>query len=289
MSTISETDLIINPDGSVYHLNLKPEHISDKIITVGDPGRVHRVSSHFDNVDFEMNKREFITHTGTYKGQRITVISTGMGTDNVEILLNELDAVFNIDLKTRQIKEKKTSLKIIRIGTSASIQEDMRLGSHVISEYGIGLDPMIHFYQMQMPEYEASICEALQNDIGLPYLPYCVKGSEQLLDLFKDNMVLGNTVTCHGFYAPQGRTLRLPIRYPDLVEKLTYFHKDNFWLTNLEMETAGYYGLSKLLGHEMISLNAIIANRIRNKFSKDPNKVIDALIRKVLDKIITLS
>ncbi|MAE86813.1 MAG: phosphorylase [Flammeovirgaceae bacterium] len=285
MPKISETDLIINPDGSVYHLNLKPEHVSEKIITVGDPSRVHRISSHFDNVDFEMNKREFITHTGMYKGKRLTVISTGMGTDNVEILMNELDALFNIDLKTREVKEKPTSLKIVRIGTSGSIQEDMRLGTHVMSEYGIGMDPMMHFYEFEMGTFEKEIAKSLQKAIGLPYSPYVVKGSEELIELFKDLMTPGNTLTCHGFYGPQGRTLRVPIKYPDLVDKLTYFHHNDFWISNLEMETAGYYGLAKVLGHEMISLNAIIANRVRNRFSKDPNKVIDSLIKKVLDRI----
>lgn len=285
MPKFSETDLIINPDGSIYHLSLKPEHLSEKIITVGDPGRVHRVSRHFDDIDFEMNKREFITHTGTYKGKRISVISTGMGTDNVEILMNELDAVFNINLKTREPKKNFTKLRIIRIGTSASIQADIRLGSHVVSEYGIGLDPMVHFYQMDMSGLELRICQGLQKEIGLPYLPYCVRGSDELMEAFRGKAILGNTVTCHGFYAPQGRELRVPIRYPDLVEKLNYFHQEDFWLANLEMETAGYYALARLLGHEMISLNAIIANRIRNKFSKDPNKVVDTLIKKVLDVI----
>ena len=284
MPKFSETDLIINPDGSIYHLNLKPEHIADKIITVGDPSRVHRVSRHFDKVEFEMNKREFITHTGTYKGKRLTVISTGMGTDNVEILMNELDAIVNIDLKKREPKAKKKKLKIVRIGTSASIQEDIRLGSHVISEYGIGMDPMVHFYQMEMKGLALEVSQKLQSEIGLPYLPYCVKASQELVDLFKDNMSLGNTVTCHGFYAPQGRTIRVPIRYPKLISQLNYFHVNDFWLTNLEMETAGYYALARLLGHEMVSLNAIIANRIRNKFSKDPNKVIDSLIKKVLER-----
>lgn len=285
MPTYSETDLIINPDGSVYHLSLKPGQISDKIITVGDPGRVHRVSSYFDNIDFEMNKREFITHTGTYKGKKLTVISSGMGTDNVEILLNELDAVFNIDLKTREPKPRKRKLRIVRIGTSASIQEDIRLGSHIVSQYGIGLDPLGHFYDLKMEETELRIAEELQKHLKLPYLPYCIKASEELLELFNDNLIVGNTVTCSGFYAPQGRQIRVPIKYPNLADDLAYFHIDNFWLTNLEMETAGYYALGRLLGHEVISMNAIIANRIRGKFSKDPNKVIDSLIKKVLDKI----
>ncbi len=289
MTKISETDLIINPDGSVYHLNLKPSHLSDTIITVGDPNRVHRVSRHFDNIDFEMNKREFITHIGKYQGHRITVISSGMGTDNVEILMNELDALANIDLRTRQPLSKKRILRIIRIGTSASIQEDVRLGSHVMSEYALGMDPLMYFYELSMSEFEQEIGREVGTSVGLPYSPYCVKGSQELLDLFKDVTTAGNTVTCHGFYAPQGRTLRIPIRYPHLVDTLTQFHHRDFWLTNLEMETAGYYAMARVLGHEMISLNAIIANRQRNKFSEDPNQVIDSLIIKVLDKIVSSS
>ncbi len=281
----SETDLILNKDGSIYHLNLLPEHISDKIITVGDPSRVHRISKYFDSIDYEMNKREFITHVGTYNGKKITVISTGMGTDNVEILMTELDALVNVDLKNRIPKTKKKKLKIIRIGTSASIQEDIRLGSHVLSEYAVGLDPLMHFYEFAMGNYEKTICEKLQNELELPYQPYCVKASKELTALFQDDMVLGNTVTCHGFYAPQAREIRIPIKYPNMLEKLNYFHLDDFWLTNLEMETAGYYALSKLMGHEMISLNAIVANRIRNKYASDPNHIIDSLIKKVLDKI----
>jgi uridine phosphorylase len=285
MSKLSDTDLIINPDGSIYHLNLRPEHISDKIITVGDPSRVHRVSKHFDHIEFEMNKREFITHVGKYKGKRITVISTGMGTDNVEILMTELDALVNIDFKTREIKKDKTKLRIVRVGTSGSIQEDIRLGSHVLSEYGIGLDPMVYFYQMDQQGFELEVSNKLKEEIGLPYLPYCVRASDSLIEDFRDIMTMGNTVTCHGFYAPQGRAIRIPIRFPNLIDKLNYFHLDSFWLTNLEMETAGYYALAKLLGHDMISLNAILANRIRNNFSKDPNKVIDSLIKKALDRI----
>ena len=285
MAKFSETDLIINPDGSIYHLNLKPSHLSDVIITVGDPNRVHRVSSHFEGIDFEMNKREFITHIGRYKGKRITVISSGMGTDNVEILMNELDALANIDLRKREPKAKKRKLKIIRIGTSASIQEDIRLGSHILSEYAIGMDPLMYFYPLESDLLEKKVTQKLQEHIKLPFEPYCVKGSDSLIGLFKDVTILGNTVTCHGFYAPQGRPLRIPIKYPHLVDELTAFHHEDFWLTNLEMETAGYYSMAKLLGHEMISLNAIVANRVRNRFSKDPNRVIDSLIKKVLETI----
>ncbi|MBV6644683.1 MAG: nucleoside phosphorylase [Cyclobacteriaceae bacterium] len=285
MPRLSDTDLIINPDGSIYHLNLKPRQVTDTIIAVGDPNRVHRVSSFFDAVDFEMNKREFITHIGKYKGKKIMVISTGMGTDNVEILMNELDALVNIDFKKREPKPKRRKLKIVRIGTSASIQEDIRLGTHILSEYAIGMDPLMYYYDLEQTPKESDISTALQEEIRLPYLPYCVKASESLVETFADVTTPGNTVTCHGFYAPQGRSLGLPIRYPKLVQSLNYFHLDDFWLTNLEMETAGYYALARLMGHDMVSVNAIIANRVRNRFSKDPNRIIDALIKKVLDRI----
>jgi uridine phosphorylase len=283
--TYSETDLIINPDGSVYHLSLRPKDISDKIIVVGDPGRVHRVSKHFDSVDFEMNKREFITHTGKYKGKRLTVISSGMGTDNVEILMQELDALVNIDLVHREPKPRKKRLQIIRIGTSGTIQDDIKVGSHLATEYAIGLDPLIHFYEFEHKGKEKKIVEQLQKELDLPYLPYCFKGSSSLFEKFKDCTIAGNTVTCPGFYAPQGRELRIPIRFKNIVEKLQYFHEEDIWLTNLEMETAGYYAFGKMLGHDMLSLNAIMANRVRHEFAKDPNKVIDELILKVLERI----
>ncbi len=285
MAKIAETDLILNPDGSVYHLNLLPKHLSDTIITVGDPGRVYRVSEHFDEVEFEMNKREFITHVGRYKNKRVTVISTGIGTDNVEIFFNEIDALANIDLKTREPKPRRRKLKIVRIGTSGALQEDVPLGSHLVSEYAVGFDNLMNFYDLTMDDKEAGIAHDLQRKTGLPFMPYVVKGSQTLLEQFGEDMIVGNTVTCPGFYAPQGRSLRVQIRYPRLLEDLNYYHKDDFWLTNFEMETSGYYGLARLLGHEALSVNAIVANRIKGKFSKDPNKVVDALIRKVLDRI----
>ncbi|MEQ9467477.1 MAG: nucleoside phosphorylase [Ekhidna sp.] len=281
----SETDLILNPDGSVYHLSLRPKDISDKIIVVGDPGRVHRVSRHFDSVDFEMNKREFITHTGKYKGKRITVISSGMGTDNVEILMTELDALFNIDLVHRQPKPRKKKLQIIRIGTSGTIRDDIKVGSHLATEYAIGLDTIIQFYTHKHTGVERRIIKKLREELDLHYTPYCFKGSTALFEKFKDCTIAGNTVTCPGFYAPQGRELRIPIRYKDIIQKMQYFHEEDIWITNLEMETAGYYAFGKLLGHEMLSLNAIMANRIKGQFAKDPNKIIDSLIKKVLERI----
>lgn len=285
MSGITETDLILNKDGSVYHLNLKPEHLSDAIITVGDPSRVYNVSQHFDNVEFEMNKREFITHIGKYKGKRITVISTGIGTDNIEIFFTELDALANINLKTREVKKRKKKLKIIRIGSSGALQEDIPLDSHLVSDYGIGLDNLMNFYYLSQSESEMAIVNELQATTGFPFTPYIARASQKLLSKIGEGMIVGNTVTCPGFYAPQGRKIRTEIKFPRLIEDLNYFHHNDFWLTNFEMETAGYYAMAKLLGHEMLSVNAIIANRITNKFSKNAGKVIDSLIIKVLDRI----
>ncbi|MBA4145898.1 MAG: phosphorylase [Azospira oryzae] len=286
MAKISETDLILNPDGSVYHLNLLPKHISETIITVGDPSRVYQVSEHFDEVEFEMNKREFITHVGKYNGKKITVISTGIGTDNIEIFFNELDALVNVDLKTREPKARKKKLRIVRIGTSGALQEDIAVGAHLISDYAIGLDNLMNFYDLPMDDFETGIAHDLQKKTGLPFMPYVVRGSESLREQISGgDMLVGNTVTCPGFYAPQGRALRVPIRFPKLLEDLNYYHKGDFWLTNFEMETSGYYSMARLLGHEVVSANAIIANRIKNKFAKDPNKVITSLISKVLDRI----
>src|SRR6185369_16475719 len=209
MPKISETDLLLNPDGSVYHLNLLPKNISDTIIAVGDPSRVYMVSQFFDDVDFEMNKREFITHVGKYNGKRITVISTGIGTDNVEIFFSELDALVNIDLKTREPKARKKRLKVIRIGTSGALQEDIAVGSHLVSDYAIGMDNLMNFYDLTMDDKEAGIAHDFQRKTGLPFMPYVVRGSDSLREQFGNGMIIGNTVTCPGFYAPQGRVLRI--------------------------------------------------------------------------------
>lgn len=282
---ISETDLILNPDGSVYHLNLLPKHISDTIITVGDPSRVYMVSQFFDEVEFEMNKREFITHVGKFNNKRITVISTGIGTDNIEIFFSELDALVNIDLKTREPKARKRKLKIIRIGTSGALQEDIPVGSHLASDYAVGLDNLMNFYDLQMDDFEAGVAHDFHRKTGLPFMPYVVRGSQPLREQIGFDMMQGNTVTCPGFYAPQGRELRLPLRFPKLLEDFNYYHKGDFWLSNFEMETSGYYAMARLLGHDALSVNAIIANRIKNKFSKNPNKVVESLIKKVLERI----
>lgn len=285
MIKFSETDLILNKDGSVYHLNLLPKHISDTIIAVGDPSRVYMVSELFDEVEFEMNKREFITHVGKYKGKKITVISTGIGTDNIEIFFTELDALVNIDLKTREPKAKKKKLKVVRIGTSGALQEDIAVGSHLVSDYAVGFDNLMNFYDLPMDDFETGVAHDIQKKIGLPFMPYVAQGSESLRKQLASDMQIGNTVTCPGFYAPQGRELRVPIRYPKLLEDLNYYHKGDFWLTNFEMETAAYYAMGRLLGHDVVSVNAIIANRMKNKFSKDPTKVVQTLIEKIVDRI----
>lgn len=285
MKDFSAADLILNKDGSVYHLNLKPGNVADNIIVVGDPGRVHHISQHFDEINFEMNKREFITHTGTYKNKRITVMSTGMGVDNIEIAMIELDALFNIDLKKRIPKENKKSLNIVRIGTSGAIQEDLNVGAQVVSEYGIGMDNLMLYYNLDHTEFELEIGNKIQSALKLPFPPYVVKGSELLKEKLGKGFMDGNTVTSPGFYAPQGRQLRIPVRNPKFLDQITYFNHNGFWLTNFEMETSMLYALGKLLGHQALSINAILGNRVKGTFSKNPYKTIDSIIKKVLDRI----
>jgi len=282
---IPASELIINQNGTVYHLNLLPEHISDTIITVGDPDRVPMVSKYFDEIEIKVAKREFVTHTGYYKGKRITVISTGMGTDNIDILMNELDALVNIDFQSREVNDEKISLKIVRIGTSGSLQEAIPLGSHLASHYAVGLDTLMQFYPLEQNENEQSITRALQQALGLGFQPYCVNGSAALLEKIAFDMVPGNTLTCPGFYAPQGRILRGGLQNQELLKVYQDFKVCDFQLTNFEMETAGYYSMGRLLGHEMLSLNAIVANRITHEFATNAEEVINSLIVKVLDRI----
>jgi len=287
MARISETDLLLNRDGSVYHLALLPKHISETVLTVGDPGRVNTISQHFDTIEFEMNRREFITQVGTYKGKRITVISTGIGTDNIEIFFTEIDALVNVDLKTREPKSRRKKLRIIRIGTSGALQEDIPVGSYLLSDYAVGFDNLMSFYDLAQDDEEQAIAEDMRKKVKLPFTPYVVKGSEALRKLIGADMLTGNTITAPGFFAPQGRSVRLPIRYPKLLDNLNSYHHrpTDFWLANFEMETAGYYAMARMLGHEVVSANAIIANRINNKVSSAPNEIVEGLIRTILDRI----
>lgn len=286
---IQSSELILNPDGSVYHLNLKPEHIAHDIIFVGDQNRVEKITQFFDSIEFSTQKREFKTQTGIYKGKRLTVMSTGIGPDNIDIVINELDALVNIDLETRQPKEELTSLNIIRIGTSGSLQKDIPVDSFVMAKYGLGLDNMLRSYLIdEISSY--AIEEAFINhtkwDIrkGKPYVIKCSEKLEQLIE--SDKIFKGITATAGGFYGPQGRVLRLEIQDPELNGKMDNFNFDGTRITNLEMETAAIYGLSALLGHNALSLNAIIANRASGTFSEDPYKAVDELIAYTLNKLV---
>lgn len=277
---IPASELIINSDGSIYHLHLKPEHLASTVFTVGDPERVALVSQYFDEIDFKTQKREFVTHTGWKNGKRVTVMSTGMGTDNIEILMTELDALVNVDLETRLIKPEKTSLHIIRIGTSGSMQADLPVGTMLASEIGIGMDTLMAYYS-DLKE-EQAIAKAIQSELNLPFLPYQASASSLLLDKLDEEIVRGITLTCPGFYAPQGREVRLKPRFDQMIERLAGLEIEGKRLTNFEMETAGYYALGKLLGHEMLSLNAIVANRPLKKFDKEAEKSVDRLIQAAL-------
>ncbi|HTG65755.1 MAG TPA: nucleoside phosphorylase [Flavobacterium sp.] len=285
---IQASELILNPDGSIYHLNLKPENIAQDIIFVGDQDRVEKVTAFFDSIEFTTQKREFKTQTGSYKGKRITVISTGIGPDNIDIVLNELDALVNIDFKTRKVKEKLTSLNIIRIGTSGSLQATIPVDSFVMSQYAIGLDNMLRSYcidKVSNTEIETAFIEQTNWDTQKGK-PYVVSSSETLARRFYTAEIQkGFTATAGGFYGPQGRVLRLNIKDVDLNRKMDQFEYNGIQITNLEMETAAIYGLAALLGHEAISLNAIIANRADGTFSKNPYQTIDNLIRYTLQKL----
>ena len=285
---IQASELILNPDGSVYHLNLLPENIAKDIIFVGDQDRVEKITKHFDSVEFTTQKREFKTQTGTYKGKRITVMSTGIGPDNIDIVVNELDALVNIDLKTRTVKDTLTSLNIVRIGTSGSLQADIPVDSIVMSEYGLGLDNMLRSYNIDaVSQYDLEEAFISHTNWDLKKgRPYVVKGSQKLAELiFTNEIHKGITATAGGFYGPQGRVLRLPIQDTDLNSKMDNFTFNNNRITNLEMETAAIYGLAKLLGHEALSLNAIIANRATGTFSEDPYAAVNNLIAYTLDKL----
>jgi uridine phosphorylase len=288
---IPSSELILNRDGSIYHLNLLPDHISDTIITVGDPDRVGLVSQHFDSIETEVTKREFVTHVGYYRGKRLTVLSTGMGTDNIDIVLNELDALVNIDFVTREPRplEERIALRIIRVGTSGALQPDIPIGSHLVTEHAVGLESLMQFYPLVETGAEVEFATTVQKAVGLDYRPYCVLGSDLLREQLGAGMFNGNTVTCPGFYGPQGRSLRLELRYPDLMERLRGVEFSNpegtFRLTNFEMETAGYYALGRMLGHEVVSLNAIVANRATGEFAENSDQVVNDLIATTLSRL----
>ncbi|MBN4072131.1 nucleoside phosphorylase [Flavobacteriales bacterium AH-315-E23] len=287
MDKIPESELVLNPDGSIYHLKLKPEHIANDIIVVGDQSRVNKVSDHFDHIEHKIQNREFVTHTGTFNGKRISAMSTGIGTDNIDIVLNELDAIVNIDLETRTVKEEKTSLNIIRLGTSGAVQEDIPVDSMVLSSYGLGFDGLLNFYaSADVVEQEMSRAFIEHTGWGESLsTPYIVKASEALVAKIGEGMTQGITATAPGFYGPQGRVLRLPVAHPAQNEKLGSFSYENHRITNYEMETSALYGLGKMLGHNTCTVCAIIANRIVQKYSKDYQTTVSKMIKIVLERL----
>jgi uridine phosphorylase len=289
---IAESEMILNERGAIYHINLRPEELAPTVITVGDPGRVPEVSKHFDKVELSRSHREFVTHTGTIGSRRISVVSTGIGPDNIDIVMNELDALVNIDFSTRQIKTQLTSLNIIRMGTCGGLQPDIPTDGLIASSHGLGLDNLLHYYPLSQTEEEQRLIEAFRTHSGLkdqPIIPYLVSGNENLLQGFiSQGYFHGITVTCPGFYAPQGRMLRIPISFRDLPEKMSSFQEGGHRITNFEMETSAIYGLGRLMGHQCLSINTMVANRITRQFSSDNKRAIENMITRSLDILTSM-
>lgn len=283
---IGESELILNHDGSIYHLNLLPEDIAPNIILVGDQDRVPLVSQYFDTVDVRKGKREFITHTGFLRDKRVSVISTGIGTDNIDIVLNEIDALVNVDFNTRTIKDELRSVDIIRIGTSGSIQNDIAMGSILVSEYAIGFDALMLYYEKTYTPEEEEIQNAVCNHFStLSFKPYVGRASKKLLQKIASDLPKGITMTAPGFYAPQGRQIRSRNIFPKLIHQANALDIAGRRITNLEMETAGIYALCNMFGHNALSVNAILASRVNENFSSNPSEIIDQAIRHVLDRL----
>lgn len=292
MTSVKKADLVLNVDGAIYHLKLLPGDVAETIILVGDPGRVELAASFFDTIDLKKRNREIHTITGTYKGKRLSVISSGMGPDNIELVINELDALFNIDLKTKIEKQEKTSLNLIRIGTSGALQPDIPIiHSYLVSEYGLGLDGLAYFYDLHDKvidsELTTSFLHMMDWDSDLPK-PYGVKGSDYLLEKIGFEWRKGITLTAPGFYAPQGRELRLKVKDNTLVERSSRYKYKNLEVTNFEMETSALYFLSSMLGHNALTVCDIIANRVTHEFNPDHETSMKNLIKEVLDRIIKL-
>lgn len=287
MNKIESSELIINQRGAIYHLDLRPEEIGETIITVGDPSRVEKVSKHFDQILYKSQHREFVTHTGRIGNKTVSVISTGIGPDNIDIVLNELDALVNIDLVNRTINPVKKQLKFIRVGTSGSLQPHIDVDGFVASTYGLGLDNLMHYYPVQQTEIEVEILSNFKAQVQLnPNItPYIKSASAFLLAQFTDGCKAGITATCPGFYGPQGRNLRIGLAMPNLNEQLTVFRFGNHQITNFEMETSALYGLAAAMGHQALSLSVIVANRLAKKFSADVDAAVEKLIKHTIERI----
>lgn len=288
MAPIAGSELILNPDGSVYHLHLKPENIADTIIVVGDPGRVKEISKYFDSIEFSVQNRELNTHTGTIGSKRLTVLSTGMGTDNLDIVINELDAVVNIDLAAREPKELHTRLNIIRLGTAGALQSDIEPGTFVASSYGMGMDGLLYFYEKGKSVMNAAMAEAFVNhvqwDKNLPGI-YAVPCSDMLMEKLGKDLVHGITLTAPGFYGPQGRELRLKLAFPELNHLIESFSFEGKRIANFEMETSALYGLGKMLGHDTLTICSIVANRVNQTYAKDYHSDIERMVKMVLTRL----
>lgn len=288
MSQFAETELILTNENRVYHINLLAEDIADNVLVVGDQNRVAQISSFFSSIDFKTEHREFVTHTGLYNGKRITVLSTGIGTDNIDIVMNELDAAVNINPKTRTLNSTHRKLNIIRLGTSGALQAEIPVNGLVVSSHGIGLDGLLNFYDGWQSVCENNISDAFIKQTGwlpnMPY-PYCVAASDDLLNKFKDGNFVGITATAPGFYGPQGRQIKLKSALPTLNDNLTNFNFKDLKITNFEMETSALYGLGKLLNHNCLTVCVIIANRVRKEFTSDYKKSVEILIENCLNKL----
>ena len=285
------TELVLDGNGAVYHLGLLPQQLADKIILVGDQDRVGKISRFFDAIEHQVQHREFVSHTGWYQQKRITVLSTGIGTDNIDICMQELDALVNIDFETRCINDIKKSVSIIRLGTCGSLQGEVGVDQLVAGTHGLGIDNLLHFYQPNNNPEEQQILAAFEQHTNIhahQIKPYISSASAGLLKHFTEGYTHGITVTCPGFYGPQGRILRLPLKMPNLVDQMTSFRFGNHHIANFEMETSAIYGLCNLLGHQCLSINVIVANRVKQEFSKDGAKAIDHMIQKSLGIIATI-
>ena len=288
MIRFKESELVLNPDGSIYHLRMRPEHVAGDVIVVGDPARVKEVSKYFDAIEHQAVNREMVSHTGSLNNKRITVISTGMGPDNIDIVMNELDALVNIDLEKRVLKKDAKHLNIIRLGTCGALQPDIPVDSFVVSTHGLGMDGLLYYYKDSEKIMDHDMTRAFIAHSNWPSFlatPYVVEGSSGLMSSLGDSFIHGVTATAPGFYGPQGRELRMRVAYPDLMKSLEEFAYQGNRVTNLEMETATLYGMGKMLGHEMLTICLVLANRPNGDYSKNYKNKMDELIRILLERL----
>lgn len=288
MQNFKESELIINADGSIYHLKIRPEQLANTVLVVGDQGRVPMISKYFDRIEYKIQNREFLTHTGYVGKKRLSVISTGIGTDNIDIVLNELDAVVNIDLQERTLKDDHTTLDIIRLGTTGALQAGIPVDTMIASAFGLGFDGLMHFYDYDASLSENEMADAFAKHVNwnnrLPY-PYIFSASDDLLKSIADGLTKGITSTANGFYGPQGRELRIPLAFPEMNNLIESFEYNGYKVTNLEMETSALFGLGKVLGHNTLTICDVIANRARKEYSSNVKQSVDKMIQYVLEKI----